>query len=152
MVRGLRKPGDLLARSDLCHLHDGREEAEASDAAPATRERSSPAGPLMDRQATDGRLSEETQDPEGQSTGREHRADHPADEAGLEVRNLGTNAGDLRREPRVEVRDLRREPRVEGSDLRPHLGDLRSDLGEAGLELIGRYVIALLGGQTDCVR
>ena len=29
MVRGLRKPGDLLARSDLCHLHDGREEAEA---------------------------------------------------------------------------------------------------------------------------
>ena len=33
MVRGLRKPGDLLARSDLCHLHDGREEAEASDAA-----------------------------------------------------------------------------------------------------------------------
>ena len=26
MVRGLRKPGDLLARSDLCHLHDGRAE------------------------------------------------------------------------------------------------------------------------------
>ena len=29
MVRGLRKPGDLLARSDLCHLHDGRAEAES---------------------------------------------------------------------------------------------------------------------------
>ena len=29
MVSGLRKPGDLLARSELCHLHDGREEAEA---------------------------------------------------------------------------------------------------------------------------
>ena len=28
MVRGLKKPGDLLARSDLCHLHDGRAEAE----------------------------------------------------------------------------------------------------------------------------
>ena len=28
MVRGLRKTGDLLARSDLCHLHAGREEAE----------------------------------------------------------------------------------------------------------------------------
>ena len=26
MVSGLRKPGDLLARSELCHLHDGREE------------------------------------------------------------------------------------------------------------------------------
>ena len=24
MVRGLRKTGDLLARSDLCHLHDVR--------------------------------------------------------------------------------------------------------------------------------
>ena len=29
MVRGLRKPGDVLARSDLCHLHDGRAEAES---------------------------------------------------------------------------------------------------------------------------
>ena len=29
MVRGLKKTGDVLARSDLCHLHDGREEAEA---------------------------------------------------------------------------------------------------------------------------
>ena len=29
MVRGLRKPGDLLVRSELCHLHDGRAEAEA---------------------------------------------------------------------------------------------------------------------------
>ena len=29
MVRGLRKTGDLLARSDLCHLHDGRAEAES---------------------------------------------------------------------------------------------------------------------------
>ena len=29
MVRGLREPGDLLARSDLCHLHDGRAEAES---------------------------------------------------------------------------------------------------------------------------
>ena len=29
MVRGLRKPGDLLARSELCHLHDGRAEAES---------------------------------------------------------------------------------------------------------------------------
>ena len=29
MVRGLTKPGDLLARSDLCHLHDGRAEAES---------------------------------------------------------------------------------------------------------------------------
>ena len=29
MVRGLRKRGDLLARSDLCHLHAGRAEAEA---------------------------------------------------------------------------------------------------------------------------
>ena len=29
MVRGLRKTGDLLARSDLCHLHEGRAEAEA---------------------------------------------------------------------------------------------------------------------------
>ena len=28
MVRGLKKPGDLLARSDLCHLHEGRAEAE----------------------------------------------------------------------------------------------------------------------------
>ena len=27
MVRGLRKTGDLLARSDLCHLHEGRAEA-----------------------------------------------------------------------------------------------------------------------------
>ncbi|MCY4662666.1 MAG: hypothetical protein OXF93_23105 [Acidobacteria bacterium] len=87
------------------------------------------------------RLCEETQDPQGQPTGREHRAAHPADEARFEVRNLGTDAG-----------DLRREPRVEGSDLRPHLGDLRSDLGEAGLELIGRDVIALLGGHTDGVR
>ena len=24
MVRGLKKTGDVLARSDLCHLHDGR--------------------------------------------------------------------------------------------------------------------------------
>ena len=30
MVRGLRKSGDLLARSDLCHLHDGRAKAESS--------------------------------------------------------------------------------------------------------------------------
>ena len=29
MVRGLRKTGDLLARSDLCHLHEGRAEAES---------------------------------------------------------------------------------------------------------------------------
>ena len=29
MVRGLRKPGDLLTRSELCHLHDGRAEAES---------------------------------------------------------------------------------------------------------------------------
>ena len=29
MVRGLRQPGDLLARSELCHLHDGRAEAES---------------------------------------------------------------------------------------------------------------------------
>ena len=29
MVRGLRKTGDVLARSDLCHLHDGRAEAES---------------------------------------------------------------------------------------------------------------------------
>ncbi len=29
MVRGLRKTGDLLARSDLCHLHEERAEAEA---------------------------------------------------------------------------------------------------------------------------
>ena len=29
MVRGLRKTGDLLARSDLCHLHVGRAEAES---------------------------------------------------------------------------------------------------------------------------
>ena len=29
MVQGLRKTGDLLARSDLCHLHAGRAEAEA---------------------------------------------------------------------------------------------------------------------------
>ena len=29
MVRGLRKTGDLLARSDLCHLHEGRAAAEA---------------------------------------------------------------------------------------------------------------------------
>ena len=29
MVRGLKKTGDLLARSALCHLHDGRAEAES---------------------------------------------------------------------------------------------------------------------------
>ncbi len=29
MVRGLKKTGDLLARSDLCHLHDGRAETES---------------------------------------------------------------------------------------------------------------------------
>ena len=29
MVRGLKKTGDVLARSDLCHLHDGRAEAES---------------------------------------------------------------------------------------------------------------------------
>ena len=29
MVRGLTKPGDFLARSDLCHLHDGRAAAES---------------------------------------------------------------------------------------------------------------------------
>ena len=29
MVRGLRKTGDLLARAELCHLHDGRAEAES---------------------------------------------------------------------------------------------------------------------------
>ena len=29
MVRGLRKPGDVLARSELCHLHVGRAEAES---------------------------------------------------------------------------------------------------------------------------
>ena len=29
MVQGLRKTGDLLARSDLCHLHDVRAEAES---------------------------------------------------------------------------------------------------------------------------
>ena len=29
MVRGLRKTGDLLVRSDLCHLHEGRAEAES---------------------------------------------------------------------------------------------------------------------------
>ena len=29
MVKGLRKTGDLLARSDLCHLHPGRAEAES---------------------------------------------------------------------------------------------------------------------------
>ena len=29
MVRGLKKSGDLLARSDLCHLHEKREEAES---------------------------------------------------------------------------------------------------------------------------
>ena len=29
MVRGLRKTGDLLARSDLCHLHEERAEAES---------------------------------------------------------------------------------------------------------------------------
>lgn len=38
-----------------------------------------------------------------------------------------------------------REPRVEGSDLGPHLS-------EAGRELIGRNVVAVLGGQTDRVR
>ena len=35
----------------------------------------------------------ETQDSHGQPAGREHRADHPADEPGLEARNLGTHAG-----------------------------------------------------------
>ena len=29
MVRGLRKTGDLLSRSDLCHLHGRRTEAES---------------------------------------------------------------------------------------------------------------------------
>ena len=29
MVSGLRKTGDLLARSDLCHLHERRAEAES---------------------------------------------------------------------------------------------------------------------------
>ena len=29
MVLGLKKTGDVLARSDLCHLHDGRAEAES---------------------------------------------------------------------------------------------------------------------------
>ena len=29
MVLGLKKTGDVLARSDLCHLHDGRTEAES---------------------------------------------------------------------------------------------------------------------------
>lgn len=29
MVRGLSKTGDLLARSDLCHLHEGRAAAES---------------------------------------------------------------------------------------------------------------------------
>ena len=57
MVRGLRKPGDLLARSELCHLHDGREEAEscAIDPPLAVRDpgasrrsgRESPAGSAM---------------------------------------------------------------------------------------------------------
>ncbi len=29
MVRGLKKTGDVVGRSDLCHLHDGRAEAES---------------------------------------------------------------------------------------------------------------------------
>ena len=36
----------------------------------------------------DGDLAEETQNREGQPDGREHGADRPADEPGLQVRNL----------------------------------------------------------------
>ena len=37
MVRWLRKPGDLLARSDLCHLHDGRAELRRRSDASSSR-------------------------------------------------------------------------------------------------------------------
>ncbi len=37
MVLGLKKTGDVLARSDLCHLHDGRAEAESCAIDPKLR-------------------------------------------------------------------------------------------------------------------
>ena len=37
MVMGLKKTGDVLARSDLCHLHDGRAEAESCAIDPKLR-------------------------------------------------------------------------------------------------------------------
>ena len=108
-----------------------------------------------------GRLAEETQDREGQPGGREHGANHPADEPGLEVRNLGAHGGDVRPLLGAQVGDLGREPRVEIRDFRPHLGDLTGDLGdltrqvsslpghlsaqcrEAGLELVGCDLVAV---------
>ena len=63
--------------------------------------------------------------------GRDDGADHPADEPGFKVREagplLGAQLGDLRREPRVEVRNL----------------------GEAGSELIGGDVVALFEAVVD---
>ena len=84
-------------------------------------------------------------DPEGQSTGCEHRANHPADEPGFEVRNLGPHAGNVRPLLGAQIGGLHRQPRVEAGNFCPHLG-------EAGRKLIGRDVVAVLGGQTDRVR
>ena len=41
------------------------------------------------------------------------------------------------------------EPRVDGGNFRAHVGDLRSDLGETDLKLIGRDVVAVLGGPNE---
>ena len=56
----------------------------------------------------------------------------------LVVHDAFQPAGKAGDESSAQIGDLRREPRVEGSDLGPHLG-------EAGLELVGRDVVALLG-------
>ena len=62
----------------------------------------------------------------------------------------------VRREPRVEggdfrayIGDLRREPRVQARDFGAHFRDLGAHLGEAGLELVGRNVLALIDGLAD---
>ena len=93
-------------------------------------------------------LSEEPQDSKRQSGRCEHGLDHPADESGFEINDLGPNLSNLGADASdfgplfgPQVGDLSRESRVEVGNLRADLGDL----GLAGLELVGRNVIALLG-------
>ena len=85
--------------------------------------------------------------------GKEHELDQQAEDdravPELEQLHVGFQVSfdpaDLSRKPRVDIGDLSRKPRVEVRNLGPHLG-------EAGLELVGRDVVTLLGGHSDRVR
>ena len=48
--------------------------------------------------------------------------------------------------------NLCRQPRVEVGDFGTHLRDFGAHLGQAGSELVGRDVIALLDGRSESVR